>query len=117
MSESLSGTFLMVLRHLCIEPHPQWFSIVAALMFVNEKSALAERGSFFCSNLKGTRNNEGAYMTNQKPFRFGLATGKVSSHSAWRDKAHKVEDLGYDILLMPNHMTTERAQIAALAVA
>lgn len=40
-------------------------------------------------------------MTNQKPFRFGLATGKGSSHTAGRDKARQAEDLGYDSLLMP----------------
>ncbi len=56
-------------------------------------------------------------MTNQKPFRFGLATGKGSSRTAWRDKARKAEDLGYDILLMPDHVTTDLAPIAALAVA
>jgi probable F420-dependent oxidoreductase len=71
----------------------------------------------FCAKLKGTCNKEGVYMTNQKPFRFGLATGKGSSHSAWRDKVRKVEDLGYDILLLPDHMNTELAPIAALAVA
>ncbi|SRR5258706_40504 len=56
-------------------------------------------------------------MTNQKPFRFGLATGKGSSRTAWRDKARLAEDLGYDILLMPDHVTTDLAPIAALAVA
>lgn len=56
-------------------------------------------------------------MTNQRPFRFGLATGKGSSHAAWRDKARKVEGLGYDMLLLSDHLTTELAPIAALAVA
>jgi probable F420-dependent oxidoreductase len=56
-------------------------------------------------------------MTNQKPFRFGLATGKGSSRTAWRDKARQAEDLGYDILLMPDHVTTDLAPIAALAAA
>jgi probable F420-dependent oxidoreductase len=60
---------------------------------------------------------EGVSMTNQKPFRFGLATGQGSSRTVWRDKARKVEDLGYDILLMPDHVTTDLAPIAALAAA
>ncbi|GHO82172.1 TIGR03621 family F420-dependent LLM class oxidoreductase [Dictyobacter formicarum] len=54
---------------------------------------------------------------NQKPFRFGLAAGRGNSRTAWRDKARKVEDLGYDILLVPDHVTTDLAPITALAVA
>ncbi len=44
-------------------------------------------------------------MKNQKLFRFGLVTGKGSSHADWRDKARKVEKLGYEVLLLPDHMT------------
>lgn len=56
-------------------------------------------------------------MTNQKPFRFGLATGKGSSRTAWREKARQAEELGYDILLLPDHVSTDLAPIAALAAA
>lgn len=54
---------------------------------------------------------------NQKSFRFGLATGQGRSRAVWRDKARKAEDLGYDILLVPDHVTTDLAPITALAVA
>jgi probable F420-dependent oxidoreductase len=56
-------------------------------------------------------------MTNPKPFRFGLATSLGSSRQAWRDKARKVEDLGYASLLVQDHVTNDLAPIAALAVA
>lgn len=56
-------------------------------------------------------------MATQKPFRFGLAAVQGSSRTAWRDKAHKIEDLGYDVLLLPDHMYMDLAPTAALAAA
>src|SRR5690349_10201657 len=56
-------------------------------------------------------------MTHPKPFRFGLATSHGSSRQAWRDKARKLEDLGYASLLVQDHVTNDLAPIAALAVA
>src|SRR5207245_11542350 len=55
--------------------------------------------------------------TNPHPFAMDVHTGKGSERTAWRDKARQAEDLGYDILLMPDHVTTDLAPIAALAVA
>jgi probable F420-dependent oxidoreductase len=39
------------------------------------------------------------------PFRFGaLLSSSFSSRSAWSDRAREVEDLGYDILQVPDHL-------------
>jgi len=56
-------------------------------------------------------------MTSHKLFRFGLATDKGTTRTEWRDKARKAEDMGFDALLVPDHVTNDLALIAALAVA
>jgi probable F420-dependent oxidoreductase len=38
------------------------------------------------------------------PFRFGASLLNVSSRSAWRDRVREVEDLGYDVLQVPDHL-------------
>jgi len=54
----------------------------------------------------------------QKKFRFGLWHGMTSSKSDWLDDARKVEDLGYDILLVGEHVFMGMApQLALLAAA
>lgn len=42
--------------------------------------------------------------TKQRPFRFGVAFREAKSRADWRAQAHKVEDLGYAILLMTDHL-------------
>lgn len=40
-----------------------------------------------------------------RPFRFGLQSlVPAGSRTAWRDKAKRIEDLGYDVLLVPDHL-------------
>lgn len=53
------------------------------------------------------------------PFRFGvMAPSPVPSGSAWAALARKVEDLGYDILQLPNHLANQPlAPMVALAAA
>ncbi|HEX6519383.1 MAG TPA: TIGR03621 family F420-dependent LLM class oxidoreductase [Streptosporangiaceae bacterium] len=42
-----------------------------------------------------------------RPFRFGITLlNSASSRSAWRARAREVEDLGYDILQVPDHLGT-----------
>src|ERR1700728_4655358 len=38
------------------------------------------------------------------PFRFGATLFNVGSRSAWRDRVREVEDLGYDVLQVPDHL-------------
>ena len=46
-----------------------------------------------------------------KPFRFGVQMSQVGSATAWRDKARKLEDLGYSTLFMPDHFGEELAPL------
>jgi probable F420-dependent oxidoreductase len=52
-----------------------------------------------------------------KPFRFGVQVAQGESGSAWRDKARKIEDLGYSTLFMPDHFGEELAPLPAIAMA
>jgi len=52
-----------------------------------------------------------------KPFRFGVQIANVASAAAWRDKARKLEDLGYSTLFMPDHFGEELAPLPAIAMA
>jgi probable F420-dependent oxidoreductase len=38
------------------------------------------------------------------PFRFGASLFNVGSRSAWRDRVREVENLGYDVLQVPDHL-------------
>jgi probable F420-dependent oxidoreductase len=38
------------------------------------------------------------------PFRFGASLTNVRSRSAWRDRVREVEDLGYDVLQVADHL-------------
>jgi probable F420-dependent oxidoreductase len=52
-----------------------------------------------------------------KPFRFGVQISQGESASTWRDKARKLEDLGYSTLFMPDHFGDELAPMPAIAMA
>jgi probable F420-dependent oxidoreductase len=59
-----------------------------------------------------------------KPFRFSVQASSAASGAAWRDLAHKVEDLGYSTLHLPDHYVDAAsnggqglAAIPAMAVA
>jgi probable F420-dependent oxidoreductase len=52
-----------------------------------------------------------------RPFRFGVQVSQVGSASEWRDKARKLEDLGYSTLFMPDHFGQELAPLPAMAMA
>jgi probable F420-dependent oxidoreductase len=52
-----------------------------------------------------------------RPFRFGLTAGWVGSGDAWRTMAQRAESLGYDILLVPDHLTGQLSPVPALAAA
>ena len=52
-----------------------------------------------------------------RPFRFGVVSGNAVSHAEWVSKARKAEELGYAILLVPDHIVIGIAPLTALAVA
>ena len=56
-------------------------------------------------------------MPHDKKFRFGVQTSIVGSASEWRDRAKKMEDLGYSTLFMPDHfIETQLAPMVAISV-
>src|SRR5260370_29122882 len=52
-----------------------------------------------------------------KRFRFGVQVSQVESAPQWRDKARKLEDLGFSTLFMPDHFGQELAPLPAIAMA
>jgi len=52
-----------------------------------------------------------------RPFRFAITAGRAESGDAWRAKARRVEELGYDTLLITDHITQQLAPIPAMAAA
>jgi probable F420-dependent oxidoreductase len=42
-------------------------------------------------------------MAHDRKFRFGVQTGGAESAKEWREKVHKIEELGYSTLFMPDH--------------
>jgi probable F420-dependent oxidoreductase len=43
---------------------------------------------------------------NSRPFRFGISLVETAPRAAWRAKARHAEDLGYDIIQLPDHLGT-----------
>jgi probable F420-dependent oxidoreductase len=56
-------------------------------------------------------------VANDRKFRFGVQVAQSASASAWRDRARKIEDLGYSTLYMPDHFGQELAPLPAIAMA
>lgn len=56
-------------------------------------------------------------MTHERPFRFGVQIGRAESRADWTSKAQRVESLGYDTLLMPDHIGGNLAYAPALVSA
>jgi len=52
-----------------------------------------------------------------KPFRFGVNVWRAGSRAEWADKARKLEDLGYSVLTVPDHLTDLFAPMPALVSA
>ena len=64
------------------------------------------------------RENAGSMsMQTAHPFRFGVTARVSDSGRAWIDLARRAESLGYDILLMPDHLGRQLALGSALAAA
>jgi probable F420-dependent oxidoreductase len=49
-----------------------------------------------------------------KPFRFGINVRDAPSRGEWQDKARKAEELGYSVLLVPDHLAAMLATLPAV---
>jgi probable F420-dependent oxidoreductase len=57
-------------------------------------------------------------MAHPRRFRFGVQVNTAASAAEWRDKARRIEDLGYSTLFMPDHFVdTPLAPMVAIAFA
>jgi probable F420-dependent oxidoreductase len=52
-----------------------------------------------------------------RPFRFAVNTSRAESGEAWRVKVRRIEELGYDAILITDHITSQLAPIPAMAAA
>ncbi len=52
-----------------------------------------------------------------RPFRFAITASRAASGADWRATARRVEDLGYDTLLLTDHLGAQLAPIPAMAAA
>jgi probable F420-dependent oxidoreductase len=56
-------------------------------------------------------------MSAVRPFRFGVLAHSAGAKQDWIDKARRIEGLGYDTFLLPDHLDQPYAALPALAVA
>jgi probable F420-dependent oxidoreductase len=49
-----------------------------------------------------------------RPFRFGVNVRSASSRAEWQDRARRVEQLGYSVVLVPDHLAAMLATIPAV---
>src|SRR6266566_1116475 len=49
-----------------------------------------------------------------KPFRFGVNVGRVRSRAEWAETARKIEQLGYSVLTVPDHLADLFAPMPAV---
>jgi len=52
-----------------------------------------------------------------RPFRFAIQTSSAASGDAWREKARRIEDLGFSTLLIPDHFGDQFSPMPALTSA
>jgi probable F420-dependent oxidoreductase len=52
-----------------------------------------------------------------RPFRFAVQQGSAASGEAWMALARRAESLGYDVLVMPDHLGRQLSPFSALAAA
>jgi probable F420-dependent oxidoreductase len=56
-------------------------------------------------------------MAKQRQFRFGAIAERAESRDTWLNKARRIEDLGYNSLLVPDHIWIEIDPVVALMAA
>jgi len=53
----------------------------------------------------------------KRPFRFAIQTSNAASGEAWREKARRIEELGFSTLLMPDHFGDQLSPLPAFMAA
>jgi probable F420-dependent oxidoreductase len=53
----------------------------------------------------------------KRPFRFAIQTSNAPTGEAWREKARRIEDLGFSALLMPDHFGDQLSPMPAFMAA
>jgi probable F420-dependent oxidoreductase len=61
-------------------------------------------------------SKQGAVGMDKRRFRFGVQISQAASRAEWVEKAKKAEALGFDVLVMPDHLGGDFAVGPALAV-
>lgn len=56
-------------------------------------------------------------MASVRPFRFAVIATRAASAEEWAAKARRAEELGYDVLLITDHVSSQLAAVPALAAA
>lgn len=56
-------------------------------------------------------------MAHPRPLRFGVQLHQAGSGAEWAELARKVEDLGFDVLHLPDHFGDQLAPVPAMAAA
>ena len=56
-------------------------------------------------------------MSTPHPFRFGVTLLGAASRQEWITRVHKVEDLGYSVLQVPDHLGNQFSPTLALMAA
>ena len=52
-----------------------------------------------------------------KPFRFAVQTSTAPDGKAWREKARRIESLGYSTLYIPDHFGDQWGPIVGMTIA
>jgi probable F420-dependent oxidoreductase len=52
-----------------------------------------------------------------RKFRFGIQTSRAATADAWREKARRIEELGFSTLFIPDHFEDQLAPLIALTAA
>jgi probable F420-dependent oxidoreductase len=73
-------------------------------------------GHAYPGDIQGNRILRGRSVSvdEMKPFRFGVTVGRAGSRAEWVAKARKIEDLGYGVLTVPDHLTDLFAPLPAI---
>lgn len=56
-------------------------------------------------------------MAKPRPFRFGVQAHRARSAAEWRERARRIESMGFDALYIPDHFDNQFAPFAALTSA
>jgi probable F420-dependent oxidoreductase len=62
-------------------------------------------------------SSDGRILPSIRPFRFAITATRADAGADWRAKARRIEELGYDTLLVTDHLGPQLAAVPAMAAA